>query len=59
MLTNSVRVLNVNNKAFYCNCGVSGKAGHGQDTDTNSDANLDTDLNISFCHADFIFVNFV
>ena len=27
---------------------VSGKAGHGQD----ADANLDTDLNISFCGAD-------
>ena len=38
---------------------VSGKAGHEQDADTNLDANSDTDLNISFCHADFVFVNSV
>ena len=33
-------------QVMYCKNWVSGKAGHGQDADTNSDANLDTDLNI-------------
>ena len=32
----------------YTMAGVSGKAGHGQDMDTNSDKNSDTDSNISF-----------
>ena len=31
---------------------VSGKVEHRQDADTNSEANSDTDLNISFCRAD-------